>query len=116
MYYELFACTVYNFYGLGLYTMFDSHDVYLCVLYTICMYKFSRCHIVVFTIFLFHLPIFDKKMAGFRQKPAGNRHAGFLKNQLIYRCSLFSLFLRRLRCVLTKFSCFSLIFIKFFKN
>jgi hypothetical protein len=24
------------------------------------MYKFSRCHVVVFMIFSFHLPIFDK--------------------------------------------------------
>jgi hypothetical protein len=35
-------------------TMYDSYGVYLCVLWTICMYKFNRCHIVVFTVFSFH--------------------------------------------------------------
>jgi hypothetical protein len=27
-------------------TMCDSHCVYLCVLWTICMYKFSRCYTI----------------------------------------------------------------------
>jgi hypothetical protein len=60
MYHKLFACTVYNFYDIKLCTMYDSHDAYLCVLLTICIYKFSICHVVVFTVFSFHLPIFDK--------------------------------------------------------
>jgi hypothetical protein len=46
--------------GLKLCTMYNSHDVYLCVLWTIYMYKFSRCHGVVFYGFLFHLPILTK--------------------------------------------------------
>jgi hypothetical protein len=60
MYHELFACIVYDFYGLKLCIMYDSHGVYLCILWTICMYKFSRYHVVVFMIFSFYLPIFDK--------------------------------------------------------
>jgi hypothetical protein len=40
--------------------MYDSHDVYLCVLWTIYMYKFNTTHVVVFTVFSFHLPNFDK--------------------------------------------------------
>jgi hypothetical protein len=48
MYHELFACIVYDFYGLELCTMYDSHGVYLCVLWTICVYKFSRCHVIAF--------------------------------------------------------------------
>jgi hypothetical protein len=51
---------MYDSYGLELCTMYDSHDVYLRVLWTICMYKFSRCHIVIFHVFSFHLPNFDK--------------------------------------------------------
>jgi hypothetical protein len=39
---------------LELCTMYDSYGVYLCVLWTICMYKFNRCHVVVFTVFSFH--------------------------------------------------------------
>jgi hypothetical protein len=39
---------MYDYYGLELCTMYDSHDVYLYVLLTIYMYKFSRCYIVVF--------------------------------------------------------------------
>jgi hypothetical protein len=42
-----------------LYVLYDSHDLYLCIMYefygvylhvlwTICMYKLSKCHIVVF--------------------------------------------------------------------
>jgi hypothetical protein len=56
---------MYDFYGLELCIMYDSHVVYLRVLWTICMYKFSRCHIVGFHDFLFHLPIFDKNQPVF---------------------------------------------------
>jgi hypothetical protein len=51
---------MYDSYDLELCTMYDSHSVYLCILWTICMYKFNRSHVVVFHIFLFHLPIFDE--------------------------------------------------------
>jgi hypothetical protein len=40
--------------------MYDSYGVYLRVLWTICMYKFSRCHVGVFTVFSFHLQNFGK--------------------------------------------------------
>jgi hypothetical protein len=40
--------------------MYDSHGVYSRVLCTICMYKFNRCHTVIFYGFLFQLPIFGK--------------------------------------------------------
>jgi hypothetical protein len=51
MYHELFACTMYDSHALVLCTVYDSHDIYLRVLLTIYMYKFSRCDIVVFTVF-----------------------------------------------------------------
>jgi hypothetical protein len=51
---------MYDSHGLELCTIYDSHDVYLRVLWTICMYKFSTCHVVIFTGFSFHLLIFDK--------------------------------------------------------
>jgi hypothetical protein len=60
MYHELFACTVYNFYGLKLCTMYDSHGVYLRILWTIYMYKFSRCHVVIFHDFFVPFIDFDK--------------------------------------------------------
>jgi hypothetical protein len=39
---------MHDSYGLELRTMYDSHSVYLRVLWTICMYKFSRCHVIIF--------------------------------------------------------------------
>jgi hypothetical protein len=56
---------MYDFYGLELCIMYDSLVVYLRVLWIICMYKFSRCHIVGFHGSLFHLPIFDKNQLVF---------------------------------------------------
>jgi hypothetical protein len=35
-------------YGLDLCTMYNSYGVYLCVLWTICRYKFSRCYVIIF--------------------------------------------------------------------
>jgi hypothetical protein len=64
--------------------MYDSHGVYLRVLWTICMYKFSRCHVIVFHSFFVPFTDFQQKLAGFWQKPPKNCHAGFLKNQPIY--------------------------------
>jgi hypothetical protein len=91
--------------------MYDSHGVYLHVLWTICMYKFSRCHIVVFHDFFVPFTEFRQKSAGFRQKPSGTRYAGFQKKPAdlsvkpaAFQCSQFSLFLRRLRCVSIEFS------------
>jgi hypothetical protein len=52
--------TMYDSHNLELYTMYDSHGIYLHVLWTICMYKFSKCHVLFFTYFSFHLPILAK--------------------------------------------------------
>jgi hypothetical protein len=60
MYHGLFVCIINDYYGLELCTMYDSHGVYLRILWTIYMYKFSRCHVIIFTVFSFHLPIFSK--------------------------------------------------------
>jgi hypothetical protein len=78
MYHELFTCTMYDFYGLELCTMYDSHDIYLRVLWTICMYKFSRCHVVFHGFFVLFTD-FRQRSADFRQKPPGSGH------RLIYR-------------------------------
>jgi hypothetical protein len=43
-----FVCIVYDFYGLELCIMYDSHVIYLRILWIIYMYKFSRCHIIIF--------------------------------------------------------------------
>jgi hypothetical protein len=51
---------MYDSHGLELCIMYDSHGFYLRVLWTICIYKFSRCHAAVFHSFSFHLPIFGK--------------------------------------------------------
>jgi hypothetical protein len=58
MYYQLFACNMYDFYGVDLCTMYDSYGVYLHVLWTIYMYKFSRYYTVVFHEFSFPMPVF----------------------------------------------------------
>jgi hypothetical protein len=50
---------IFDSYSLELYTMYDSHGV-LRVLYIIYMYKFSRCYVIIFHYFSFHLPIFSK--------------------------------------------------------
>jgi hypothetical protein len=44
---------MYDSHGVDLCIMYDSHGVYLSVLRTICMYKFSRCHTVIFHVFSF---------------------------------------------------------------
>jgi hypothetical protein len=100
MYHGLFACTIYDSHGLELCTIYDSHDIYLCVLWTIYIYKFSRCHAVVFTVFSFHLLIFDKNR---RQNSPRNHHADFQEKPANFLFSGFSLFLRCLRCVSAEF-------------
>jgi hypothetical protein len=84
MYHKLFAYTVYNFYDIELCIMYDSHDAYLCVLLTICIYKFSICHVVVFTVFSFHLPIFDKNRPVFDTQTVKSSRR-FFKKRLIYQ-------------------------------
>jgi hypothetical protein len=64
---------MYDFHGVNLCTMYDSHDVYLYVLWTIYMYKFSRYHVVVFHIFFFPMTDFLENSTGFYKKSSGNR-------------------------------------------
>jgi hypothetical protein len=130
MYHGLFACIMYASNCLELCTMYDSHGVYLRVLWTICMYKFSTTHVIVFHDFFVPFTEFLQKSAGFRQKPSGTRRTGLSVKSVnlsvkpanlspkpaAFHCSRFSLFLHRLRCVSVEFSQFSPIFAEFFKN
>jgi hypothetical protein len=62
---------MYDSHGLDLYTMYDSYDVYLLVLWIICMFKFSRCRAVIFyNFFLFNHRFFLKILIGFCQNPS----------------------------------------------
>jgi hypothetical protein len=63
---------MYDSYGVDLCTMYDSYDVYLRVLWTICMYKFSRCHAVVFHDFFFPMTDFLQNSIGFYQNSSKN--------------------------------------------
>jgi hypothetical protein len=51
--------------GMDLCTMCDFHGVYLRVLHTICMYKFSRCHVIVFHGFFFPMTDFMENLTDF---------------------------------------------------
>jgi hypothetical protein len=111
MYHGLFICTMYDSHGLKLCTMYDSHGIYLRVLWTICMYKFSRCHAVVFHGFF--VPFTD-----FWAKPIdlSVKLANLLVKLAAFWSSRFSLLLRHLRCVSAEFSRISPIFFEFCKN
>jgi hypothetical protein len=92
----LFVCTMYNSHGLEWCTIYNSHGVYLRVLWTICMYKFSSCHTVVFHGFLFHLPI-SVKIASFLTKFVRKSSRRFLVKASRFigetgRISVFSVF------------------------
>jgi hypothetical protein len=65
MYHGLFAYTMYDSHGFELCTMYDSHVIYLRVLCTIYMYKFSRCHAVIFHGFFVQFTIFQQKSPDF---------------------------------------------------
>jgi hypothetical protein len=69
---------MYDSHGLELCTMYDSHDIYLLVLWNICMYKFSRCHPVVFHDFFVPFTDFRQKSPSFWQKSPKNHHANLL--------------------------------------
>jgi hypothetical protein len=73
-------CTMYDSHGVELCTMYDSHSVYLCVLWTICMYKFSRCHAIIFHGFFFPLTNFRQNSPGFWQNSSGNCQDEFQEN------------------------------------
>jgi hypothetical protein len=51
---------MYGSHGFELCTMYDSHVIYLRVLCTIYMYKFSRCHAVIFHGFFVQFTVFSK--------------------------------------------------------
>jgi hypothetical protein len=51
--------------GVDLYTMYDLHGVYLHVLWTICMSKFSRYYAVIFHDFSFPMIDFLDNSADF---------------------------------------------------
>jgi hypothetical protein len=106
---------MYDSYSLELCTIYDSHGVYLRVLWTICMYKFSRCHVVIFHGFLFHLQ-FSIKIGWFPVKTARILPRRFSKKPANLSVFLVLLFLRHLRCVLAEFSWFLPIFTDFFKT
>jgi hypothetical protein len=72
MYYALFICTIYDSRGVDLYIMCDSNGVYLHVLRTICMYKFSRYHVIIFHTFFFPMTDLLKNLTGFCQNSTGN--------------------------------------------
>jgi hypothetical protein len=61
---------MYDSYGLELCIMYDSYGAYLCILWTICMYKFSRCHVVVFSQFFSSIYRFLTKISRFLTKNA----------------------------------------------
>jgi hypothetical protein len=109
---------MYDSHGVDLCIMYDSHDVYLRILCTICMYKFSRYHTVIFHDFFSNdrffikfdrfLPKFvwksrgrfsEKKLFDFSLKSADNS----AKSAEI-RDSEIQLFLCRLQYVLAELS------------
>jgi hypothetical protein len=67
-----------------LYTMYDSHGVYLRVLWIICLYKFSRCHAVIFTVFC-SIYRFSAKIVRFLTKFTRILTHRFFGKSLIYR-------------------------------
>jgi hypothetical protein len=110
MYHKLFACIIYASNCLELCTMYDSHGIYLRVLWTICMYKFSITHVVVFDSF-FAFTEFRQKSTGFRQKPSETRRTGLSvkpadlsPKPAAFQCFRFLLFFHHLRCVSPNFS------------
>jgi hypothetical protein len=72
---------MYDSHGLELCTMYNSHSVYLCILWTICMYKFSRCHDVVFHDLFVPFTDFWQKSPDFWQNSSENCHTDFLENR-----------------------------------
>jgi hypothetical protein len=76
---------MYDSYGLELCTMYDSYDVYLRVLWTIYMYKFSIYHIVVFTGFFIPFTDFRQKITRFLAKIVRKSPRRFSEKLPIYR-------------------------------
>jgi hypothetical protein len=59
---------MYDYHDVDLCIMYDSHNVYLRVLWTICIYKFSRYHVVVFHEFFLFNDRFPRKFGRFPLK------------------------------------------------
>jgi hypothetical protein len=76
---------MYDSHSVDLCIMCDSHGVYLCVVWTICKYKFSRCHAVVFHGFFFPMTSCWENSTSFYQNSSGNCQADFLEKSMIYR-------------------------------
>jgi hypothetical protein len=55
---------MYDSYIIELCTMYDFHGIYLRVLWTIYMYKISRCHVVIFYGFFVPFTEFQQKSVG----------------------------------------------------
>jgi hypothetical protein len=56
---------MYDSYDLDLCNMYDSHGVYLCVLWTICMHKFSKYNVIVFHGFFVSFTDFQQNLPDF---------------------------------------------------
>jgi hypothetical protein len=56
---------MYDSHGVDLCTMCDSHSVYLRLLWTICMYKFSRYHNIALHSFFLSNDRFSEKISRF---------------------------------------------------
>jgi hypothetical protein len=108
---------MYASHGVDLCTMYDSHGVYLCILLTICMYKFSRCHAIVFHGFSIPMPDFLDNSAGltlFARKSPGRFSVKVSKllvnaadnsvNSTEFRFLRVFLFLLYVNCVSAEFS------------
>jgi hypothetical protein len=80
--------------------MYDSHVIYLRVLWTIYMYKFSICHIVGFHDFFVPFTDFDKNCSVFDKiRLKNHRFIGEIRRLIIKtRLNSFLLLIRTLRC------------------
>jgi hypothetical protein len=108
---------------LKLCTMYDSHGVYLRVLWTICMYKFSITHVVVFHDFFHSIYRISAKIGRFLTKTVRNSPRRFIGKTGRFitetdRISVFSVFTVPLLSLVRfgRFFLFSPIFPEFFKN
>jgi hypothetical protein len=76
---------MYDSHNVDLCNMCDSHGVYLRVLWTIYMDKFSRCHVIVFHDFFCSNDQFSGKFDRFLQKSSGNHQPDFREKSAISR-------------------------------
>jgi hypothetical protein len=75
------------------YILCMTHGVYLRILWSIYIYKFNRCHAVIFTVFSFHLLIFDKnRPVSAKIRPEITTPIFFKKRRFIGETSRISVF------------------------